>query len=389
MQHLYKLSGSQLYQKAIEFKLVENYDNYIIYMTVAANKEYQPAIDIIYSDKIYQKQNYNKTLQFYQTTANDPYLAQNSYSIHFLAYMYDCGHGVKQDNIKAISLYKLAIEKGCVVSLHNLAFIYFHDTNKNYDKAIELYKLAIKKNYIRSLGQIIAVWVKMYENDIKAENCFCDDYIYDLVIKNDVTSQMHDLAFLHEKWFVPNDYTKALKLYNICLPRMYPSTLNNLAFMYYDGRGVKKNYDKAIELWVNAVIHKCVASYENLGDMYVSKNIEIDETERLYKLAIEHDRPLALDKLVNLYTKSAFKDKKNEIIEYFNKINRLDKLNKLYKFDDYTISIIRDNYQYKSEINDLKNKITDLETHIAVSPEGHLYFEAKKEWDNNKQKTAS
>ena len=43
------------------------------------------------------------------------------------------------------------------------------------------------------------------------------------------------------------------------------------------------------------------------------------------------------------------------------------------------VELQRENTEYKKEINELK-------THIMASPEGELYFEAKKRWDINTSK---
>ena len=274
MEHLYNLSGEKLYKKAIEFKLLENYDNYIIYMTMAANYEYQAAIDIIYIDKSYEKQDYANTLNFYLETSIDQNLIKNSYSIHFLAFMYRNGLAVEQDNQKAKKLYKRSCKKECQYSFNNLGamYLYGHGITKNFKKAKILFELAIQKGFLQANG--------------------------------------------------------------------------HLACMYQYGLGINIDYYKAAEL---------------------------------YKLITEIDPNTFIDHLVDTYKNPCFKNNKNEIISYFNKINRVDLLNNLYGFDEYVISLIRDNYQLSKENKELK-------THIEASPDGKLYLEAKIEWQKLKQK---
>ena len=272
MQHLYNLSGEELYNKAQEFLLLKNYNDYAIYMIMAANYDYAGAINDIIDDKILKKQNYDLTGSFYIETSEDICLEKNNFSIYWLANMYRSGIHVEHDYNKAIELYKKSIDKGCIYSITSLAYTY--RSIEKYTEAIELYEIGISKGL---------------------SGCY-----------------------------------------------------NNLAYMYINELGIEKDYDKA---------------------------------EKLLQIAVEKNNIVALNNLATLYTRNFFADKKDDIVQYFNKINRTDKLVQIYNFDEYTITLIKNNYKLKNKNASLKTKNNDLKTHIAASPDGILYLEAKKEWD--------
>ena len=144
MEEIINMSPDGLYTKAIEFKQLNDYNNYYIYMTMAANHDHPEAINCLKTDyKTHEhlKQDHNITFPFYDQTKHF------SYSSHYLANMYETGYVVEKDYQKAIDLYMRAIEKGHVSSMNNLAIIYHNGVGveKNYQKAIDLYICAIER----------------------------------------------------------------------------------------------------------------------------------------------------------------------------------------------------------------------------------------------------
>src|SRR5437868_3521793 len=155
LEILCQLSGEELYLKAVEYKNNKDYTNCYIYMTMSANYDYELAKDNIYADNLYLKQDHNKTLSFYEKTIN--LKATNSYSLHYLGFMYDMGLGVKKNYKKAMELYKKAIKKNNSDAMNNLAYMYEHElgVKRNYRKAIELYKKGIEKNCDFAMNNLI------------------------------------------------------------------------------------------------------------------------------------------------------------------------------------------------------------------------------------------
>src|SRR6266481_4963936 len=95
---IHNLPPDELYHKAIIFKELSDYDNYIIYLTMAANLNHMLAIEYLYNDYrndcIHKKQDYNKTINFYETSI------EYGFSANYLGWMFQNGKGVSKDHNK-------------------------------------------------------------------------------------------------------------------------------------------------------------------------------------------------------------------------------------------------------------------------------------------------
>ena len=97
-------------------------------------------------------------------------------------------------------------------------------------------------------------------------------------------------------------------------------------------------------------------------------------------MAISKGDSCAMQNLVYMYKSTNLKYDKSYVIDYFLKINKPEKLKDIYFHDDCVIELLVDNYKLRKKNNDLEKEISDLKIHILASPEGELYFEAKKSW---------
>lgn len=300
MENLCSLSGEELYSKALEFESVGDHNNSIIYMVMAANKGYIDAIDNMWNGDSWEKQDYFVTGDFYIETASD----DNIYSNHFLGFMYDEGLGnIKKDCNKALELYQLGMEKGCVASINNLGHMYENGISviRDYKKALELYQLGIDKGCAVSINNMAL----MYE------------YGFGVIV----------------------DYKKAANLYALSAEKNYPIAMNNLATLYQRGTGVQKNSDMAIFLFKQAISCGCIISYTGLANTYrrLSHNHRgqyYNEICNLYQKAIEMGCNETLDILVSFYRTTCYNHKKSEIINFFIKINRTDKIYEIFGSED-------------------------------------------------------
>ena len=163
MENLF-MSREELYEKALEFKVKEDWNNYFIYMTMSANLEYSPAIyDLVRSE--FDNQNYAKTLEFYEKTK------EYGYSKAMLAYIYVHGYSKGKKDIQLSAKYlKEAVEMGNSMAMVSLAYRHRFATmgvEKDENKTIELYNKAIEKenpgayhglaSYYREKGDYIKV----------------------------------------------------------------------------------------------------------------------------------------------------------------------------------------------------------------------------------------
>ena len=242
-----RISDKELYDRAQIFKQNQDYNNYIIYITKAANNGYRDAIDNIYKCDTYKKQDYSVTIKFYEATV------EYSYSAHFLGYMYYNGLYVKQNISKSLELFELANKKGNGHSARNLALLYEQGQFeiKNNCKALELYEFSINKGVYESLMNL----ANMYKHGYGTKQ----------------------------------NYVKAKELYELAIDKGYIDALNQLGFMYEFGHGVIINYDHAIELYEKAI---------EGGDL--SMVIRLDN---LYK----KNFPLNCNKIIKLHTVSFIK----------------------------------------------------------------------------------
>ena len=227
MDLVYLLSAKELYDQALIFKQNQDYDNYIIYITMAANHGYPDAIDNIYKCDTYLKQNYAKTINFYKETAYNNEMP-NSYSLHFLAYMYvnglgmkrdmyDRGLGCKIDYNKAIELYKTAIKKGNIAALNNLAYLYGQGlgVKQNYVYASELLEKAIEVGNVMALNNL--AYLYEYGLGVKQNYLYASQLFEKAIELGDIT-KLHKLELIYRK-HLPLNYNKILKIYKIGITR--------------------------------------------------------------------------------------------------------------------------------------------------------------------------
>lgn len=380
MQDIYNLSGEELYKQSLDFLKARNYDNYAIYITMAANYQYNDAVETIYGNDYYKNQNYSNTLKFYLDSAND--LSQNSFSLHFLAYMYANGLGVKMDKAESLKLYKLAIEKNNLYSVCNLA--YGHITgDKNYDLAIELYQSAIKENNTLAMNSLGDMYLEGWgvKQDYKEAK-----KLYTQAKKLGSLLSLINLGIMYKNGKgVEINYTKAVRLYEKAIERESGTASNNLASMYDQGIGVEKNIKKAIELYNLAITMGSTAAHNNLVNLYFANNmIDYELIVDILQKGYQKGSKRALKKLISVYKDSHFKNRQTEIFDYLHSIDQMEKLKDVYNYDNYIIAIIKTKYELAAQNIKLKAENADFKTHIESSPDGILYLEAKAEWDTMK-----
>ena len=362
-----------------------------------------------------------------------------------LADMYEAGHGVEKDYDKVIELYELAIEKGNVAAITNLAIIYQNGTivEKNYEKAIKLYELAIKKNHVRAIKYLAYLYenmeryddaIKLYEMAIEknSKNTYNKlalmyhngkgteknyeranelyragimlanklgrntDTIYINIIelykngykeaKYTLKMELHKapvrvILFLADIYNSIKKYNKALKLYELAINRGSARACTKMAHYYRRGLGIDINYDKAAELYKLAIDRGYDKSYSILISMYVYRMKKYDEALELLQKLFEKGDTGSLKSIIGIFKNQYYKDKQRKVIEYLYEINQLDKLKDIYDFNDYVIDCIKKKYELESLVTKLQKENQDLKTHIESSPDGTLYFEAKKEWE--------
>ena len=124
--HILKLSREQLYTEASKFKEADEYDNYYIYLTMAANYKHKLAEQYLNSgyqdDCPLYRQNFSNTVPFYEATKD------YSYSSFILGWLYHKGIYFAKDNNLAKKFYEQSIMKGNEIAYHNMMWV----DNENY-----------------------------------------------------------------------------------------------------------------------------------------------------------------------------------------------------------------------------------------------------------------
>lgn len=403
----------ELYNRALIYKSDSDYNNYMIYLTMAANYEYKKAEDEFYISDDWHKQDFEVTIKFYQDNIEQP--VPNAQSLNNLGYMYSEGNFVEMDKVMAKKLYKQAIEKGNKAAVHNLACLYCHE--KKYNKAKLLFEKS--SNYgnhfsIYNLANIYYIGHGIDKDYGKAKKLYEDAY---------KLGNVDTKYYLGEMYFYGlgcvKDYGKAIKLFEEGYKLGNVVAMNYVGNMYYYGLGVDKDYVKAIKMFEEAYKLGSNEALDDLGNIYcfgldvgvdynrglelllmasnsgnvnapyylakmyecglgVTKNY--DTALIFYKQASDKKCTFVFNNLITLFQTDYFIDKQSEIISYLNEINHLEILKDIYNFSDFIIDIIKQKYESDTKIICLEKENLELRRHIDASPDGVLFLEARREW---------
>lgn len=99
---------------------------------------------------------------------------------------------------------------------------------------------------------------------------------------------------------VKRNYEKAVELYTLASEQGYVIAQNSLGFMYANGLGVKADYNKAVELYGLAANQGYSKAQLNLGIMYTIKR-DYKKALELYTLAANQGDPDAQNTLGWVY----------------------------------------------------------------------------------------
>ena len=288
MDLIYTLSGKELYDRAIIFRRNFDFNNFIIYITMAANYDYDLAVYNIYTCKTYQKQNYAITLKFYEETAYNTNL-KNSYSIHFLAYMYSHGLGVEKNYNKAYELYMMAIKKGNLQSLMNIGFLEARGVGFDFKKIIDMCNREIENNDIgayNKLGYMHEFGYGMEINHVEAIR------LYEIGVEKGHTQSLYMLARILENNSKHKcNYVKVLQLYKAAIKKDHLGSLICLANMYKDRYNIKQNGAKAIKLFEIAIEKGSIVEIDYVASHYIIGKFvpqNYDKAIKLYNLKIKY-----------------------------------------------------------------------------------------------------
>ena len=353
------LSGQELYDKALGFKGIADYDNYFMHLVMAANYDHLDAQKLLEIENI-RKPDYYKTLPFYEATKNYSYSLcvlgniynktdyvkakqyyeeaisknnNNLIAMYKLGSLYKNGYGMNintENKVKGFQLLKAAVDQGSIIALCSLGHCYHHGygTNIDYKKAKELYELAISKydgfsTAYNNLGVLYKSGLGVKRDKAKGKE------LYEKATSLGSDTAMSNLGHMYEE---DKDYTKAIELYEKSIKENNKNAMIKMAKLYQNGLGVSIDLNKAKDLY-----EKAIKGYLQNPQVYTNEIVS------------------TLTQLCQLYQKNNdLKKDVDHVVNYFNEINKIDYIKTIYGFDDFVMSLLRENIKLKKKNDEIK-----------------------------------
>jgi TIR domain/Sel1 repeat len=167
-----------------------------------------------------------------------------------LGLIYEKGHGVPQDYVKARGWYEKAADKGNATAISNLGafFANGHGVPQDYVKARELYERAAAKDSVGAmvnLGRLYAEGKGVAQDYTKAREWYEK--------AKDDAEAMFRLGLLYANGDgVVQDYAKAREWWEKAAAKDHTSAMAGLGLLYANGGGVPQDYVKAREWYEKA-----------------------------------------------------------------------------------------------------------------------------------------
>ncbi|MGI9569889.1 MAG: tetratricopeptide repeat protein [Desulfobulbia bacterium] len=198
---------------------------------------------------LFKKWGYGEAIKCLRKSAEQGY----AYAQHNLGVMYYEGKGVTQDYSEAISWYMKSAKQGYPASQNDLGYMHLEGKRvvQDYEEAFKWYKKADEQGHAKATSNL-----KRIESRILNED------------------QGSDLASIYEYEAERGD----------------ANAQRSLAFMYYKGEGVKKDFAKAAEWFREAAEQGDAKSQLDLGWMYLDgQGVLKDENEaaKWFKMAAD------------------------------------------------------------------------------------------------------
>jgi TPR repeat protein len=190
-----------------------------------------------------------------------------------IEYLY-CGWyeiNIKKNYIEAKRHYFVAMKKGNIAAMNNLACIY-EKIERDKNNAKKYYKMAVEKGNDMAMCNLASFFYK-FEKDYENAKKY-----YLMSIEKGNFKAMENLAVLYQS--VEKDYENAKKYCLMSIEKGNTSAMNNLAALY---RNVKKDYANAKKYYKMSIDYGNVRACAYLADFY--QDVEKDYQQELkYRL---------------------------------------------------------------------------------------------------------
>lgn len=211
----------------------------------------------------------DKSFRWYLKSANKG----NSSSQHNIAIAYYYGKGVDQNYDKAYEWCTKAMEQGDNYAINLLGILYEngYGVTKNLDLAIDYYLKAANSGLEIAYSNLANIYIqkKKYKEAKKWLT---------LASEREQARAKYLLGYLYEqKEFSEHDYEKSFYWYSQAIndDNSYDAH-HRLGLLYYNGNGIAKNIDKAVEYFNIAAQNNHALSQYSLGVMYISDRSDVE-----------------------------------------------------------------------------------------------------------------
>lgn len=206
-------------------------------------------VGLMYMYAVGTNGDHNKAILYYKKACS----GGSALACSNLASIYDNGtDDIPQDKLMASELYMVGCSGGDVFSCNNLGYMYANGVGvkKDYFKSLQYYKFAC------DMGSSLGCYnLGLLSNTYNIFGLNKDKL--GLLDLNYVACKQGDLIGCANLGYMyatgshnaPKDSFNAVKYLNIACEGGILSSCNNLAVFYENGKGVRQNFDKALELY--------------------------------------------------------------------------------------------------------------------------------------------
>ncbi len=185
---------------------------------------------------------------------------------------------VEKNYDKMKKYYLIAIDKGCFVSMNNLACFYYR-IEKNYDEMKKYYLMAIDLGCLESLSNLACYYRNIEKNYDEMKK------YYFMAIDKGCSVSMNNLAYYYKD--IEKNYDDMKKYYLMAIDKGSINAIVNLAYYYHH---IEKNYDEMNKYYLMAIDKGCDTSMYNLAFYYENTEKNHDLMKKYYLMAISTDK---------------------------------------------------------------------------------------------------
>ncbi len=271
--------AAEYYEKALTYNSSEDYQQALIFFTVAAelgHAEAQNFVGFYYLNGYGVEKDYAKAVEwFYKAAAQD-----NVYATYNLGWCHENGQGVEQNDQQAFSYYLRAAEMGYLESQYKAGLFYWYGqgVSENDIEAVKWFQKAAARNHAEAINKLGICYDKGYGVEKDAGKAF-EYYLRAAELGNAAAQNSTGLSYL-DGCGVERDYSKAVDWFRKSAAQNNKYAYYNLGICYVDGHGVEKNDRKAFENYLRGAELGDSDAQNEAGRFYLNGwGVEKDEAK--------------------------------------------------------------------------------------------------------------